>query len=72
MRNTYEKMSSQTWPNGGRKVAKSGEEGQEALVKLFWVKNFLQLVQTRCPRMGGSNYTQFCLPTFFFGCENDL
>ena len=54
------------------KVAKWEEAGQEALVKLFGVKIFMQLVQTRCPRMGGSNYTQFYLPTFFFGCENDL
>ena len=54
------------------KVAKSEEAGQEALVKLFWVKIFIRLVLTRSPRMGDSNYTQFYLPTFFFGCENDL
>ena len=40
MRNTYEKMASQTWPNGRRKVAKWEEAGQEALVKSFWVKNW--------------------------------
>ena len=51
------------------KVAKWEEAGQEALVKLFWVKIFLQLVQTRCPRMGGSNYTQFYLPTFFLAAK---
>ena len=65
VRNTYEQMASQTWPNGRRKVAKWEEAGQEALVKLFWVNNFIRLVLTRSPRTGDSNYTQFYLPTFF-------
>ena len=36
------------------------------------LENFIQLVQTHSPSMGDSNYTQFCLPTFFQGCEKDL
>ena len=60
------------WKDGFSEMAKSGEEGgqigggrskgsSEIILgeKKFW------LVLTPSPRMGDSNYTQFCLPTFF-------
>ena len=55
-----------------RKVAKWGEDGQEALAQLCVMKIFIKLAQTCPQRIYGSNHTPFCLSQSCFGRENEL
>ena len=43
VRNTCENLASQTWPNWGMHVAKLGDAGQEAPVKLCLKKIFIEM-----------------------------
>ena len=53
-------------------MAKSGDDGQEALAQLCVMKIFIKLVQTGSQLIYGSNYTPFCLSQSCFGRENEL
>ena len=72
MRNTDEKMASQTWPNGGRHVAKWGEASQEALHPRLVESSAVNWRLTHILRGQGAIFRLTCFNEGTLGSKNHL